>query len=116
MSNRRGFFALVGGAFVTGAVGRTKAASPTLLLPPEFTPSSASVAQALPSSAETEAIHAVKAGLPQAMFLDWLEGGLRLVEDCKPGRRRLRGNLAGGIRRDTAAAPASYWRRRQDGA
>ena len=27
----------------------------------------------------------VKAGLSPAMFLDLLEGGLRMVQDCKPG-------------------------------
>ena len=27
----------------------------------------------------------VKQGLSEPMFVDWLESGLRLVEDCKPG-------------------------------
>ena len=86
-STRRGFLALIGGAgAATGSVlVRKAAAAPTLILPPEFTSSSASAAPASPSPAETDAIHAVKAGLSHAMFLDWLEGGLRLVEDCKPG-------------------------------
>ena len=27
----------------------------------------------------------VAGGLPQDLFLDWFEGGLRMVEGCKPG-------------------------------
>lgn len=27
----------------------------------------------------------IKAGLPNDIFIDWLEGGLRMVEGCKPG-------------------------------
>ncbi len=100
-TDRRGFLALIGGAgAVTGSVlVRKAAAAPTLILPPEFTSSSASAAPASPSPAETDAIHAVKAGLSHAMFLDWLEGGLRLVEDCKPG---------GGIF-------GAYWREAKQG-
>ena len=87
MTPRRGFLALVGGAgAVTGSVlFRKAAAKPTLILPPEFTSSSTSAAPMSPSPAEMDAVHAVKAGLSHDKFLDWLEGGLRLVEDCKPG-------------------------------
>ena len=87
MNGRRGFLALVGGAgAVTGSVlFRKAAATPTLILPPEFTSSTASAAPMLPSPAEMDAVHSVKAGLSHAMFVDWLESGLRLVEDCKPG-------------------------------
>ncbi len=87
MSGRRGFLALVGGAgAVTGSVlFRKTAATPTLILPPEFTSSSASAAPMSPSPVEMDAVNAVKAGLSHAMFVDWLESGLRLVEDCKPG-------------------------------
>ncbi len=97
MSTRRGFLALVGGAgAVTGSVLFRKAAvRPTLILPPEFTSSSTSAAPTPPTPAEMDAIHSVKAGLPHAMFLDWLEGGLRLVEDCKPD-----GGAFGAIWRD----------------
>ncbi len=61
--------------------------------------SSPSAAPLSPSPEEMDAVHAVKAGLSHAMFLDWLEGGLRLVEDCKPG---------GGIF-------GAYWREAKQG-
>ena len=93
---RRGFFAFLGGASVTGlATTRASVAKPTLILPPEFT---ASVPSVVANTVELDAVHAVKAGLPHAMFLDWLEGGLRMVEDCKPG-----GGVFGAFWRDAAA-------------
>ncbi len=87
MNTRRNFLAMVSGAgAVTGSVLFRKAAAvPTLILPPEFTSSSTSAAPIPPAPAEMDAVYAVKAGLSHAMYLDWLEGGLRLVEDCKPG-------------------------------
>ena len=96
MSGRRGFLALIGGAgAVTGSVlFRKTAAAPTLILPPDFTPGTAAN-QTPPNPAEVDAINAVRAGLSPALFLDWIEGGLRMVEDCKPG-----GGAFGAIWRD----------------
>ena len=48
-----------------------------------------------PSQPEMQAVLDVKAGLSHAMFIDWLENGLRLVEDCKPG-----GGIFGAYWRD----------------
>ncbi len=97
MNGRRNFLAMISGAgAVTGSVlFRKAAAGPTLILPPEFTSSSTSAAPVPPVPAEMDAVHAIKAGLSHAMYLDWLEGGLRLVEDCKPG-----GGAFGAIWRD----------------
>ena len=85
---RRGFLALVGGtgAFTGSVLFRKAAAAPTLILPPELAvPGAEPPVSAQPSGPEMQAVLALKAGLSQAMFADWLEAGLRLVEDCKPG-------------------------------
>ena len=88
MSNtRRGFLALVGGtgAFTGSVLFRKAAAAPTLILPPEMVATDAEQpVQAQPSEPEMQAVLDVKSGLSHAMFVDWLESGLRLVEDCKP--------------------------------
>ena len=84
---RRGFLALVGGAgaFTGSVLFRKAAAAPTLILPELVTSTTARPTPAQPSAPEMQAVLDVKAGLSHAMFLDWLESGLRLVEDCKPG-------------------------------
>ena len=69
MNARRGFLALVGGGFVTGAVGRTKAATPTSApAAPELVTSSATLLTRNPWQAVkriTEVFEAVvRAGLP----------------------------------------------------
>lgn len=97
MNGRRSFLALVGGAgAVTGSVLFRKAtAAPTLILPGD----AATVASPPTGGTTTPLLNAVlacgesqmhafldvKQGLSEPMFLDWLESGLRLVEDCKPG-------------------------------
>lgn len=88
MSGRRGFLALVGatGAFTGAVFVRKAAAAPTLILPPDLVmPDDQRPARDQPSEPEMQAVLDVKAGLSHAMFVDWLENGLRLVEDCKPG-------------------------------
>ena len=95
MSGRRGFLALIGGAgAVTGSVLFRKAtAAPTLILPgtertalpPLADGTDTPLLNAVLACGESQ-MHAfidVKRGLSDAMFLDWLEGGLRLVQDCK---------------------------------
>jgi len=81
VSGRRGFFALVGGAAVTGLVTlRQSAARPTLIMPAALV-LDAPVPAAYPLLAghETE-MHAmlhIKGMIPHDYFLHWLEGGLR---------------------------------------
>ncbi len=113
MNGRRGFLAIVGGTMVSGVAGWSKTAEhPRLLLPARIvqpiadqpahrpglspmqqtarglvTPGSTLADYPLLSRQETH-MHAfitVAGGLPQDLFLDWLEGGLRMVEGCKPG-------------------------------
>ena len=97
MNGRRSFLALVGGAgAVTGSVLFRKAtAAPTLILPTDAaavaTPSGGGTATPLLNAvlacgeSQMHAFLDVKQSLSEGMFLDWLESGLRLVEDCKPG-------------------------------
>jgi hypothetical protein len=88
MTPRRGFLALVGatGAFTGSVFVRKAAAAPTLILPPDLiVPDGERPVREQPSEPEMQAVLDVKAGLSHAMFVDWLESGLRLVEDCKPG-------------------------------
>lgn len=95
---RRGFLALVGGtgAFTGSVLFRKAVAAPTLILPPELAvPGAVPPVSAQPSGPEMQAVLDVKAGLSHAMFADWLESGLRLVEDCKPG-----GGIFGACWRD----------------
>jgi len=89
MSGRRGFFALVGGAAVSGLVTlRQFAVKPTLIMPaalvtdPLPTPASA---YPLLAGHETQ-MHAmlhIKKMVPHDYFLDWLEGGLRTARMFK---------------------------------
>ncbi len=102
MSGRRGFLALVGGAVLTGPTTRQWGISrPTLVFPqtPTLAPSPSvgliepgnptgyPLLDAVLARGESQ-MHAfihVKGGLPDEVFFDWLEGGLRMVEGCKPG-------------------------------
>jgi len=82
MTPRRGFLALIGGTAVSGAVQhQARAKSPTLVLPPGFTP----VARARPllgamlarGESQMDAILSIGARVPKPAFLDWLEDGLQ---------------------------------------
>ncbi len=104
MNGRRGFLALVGGTVLTGPTTRQWGISrPTLVFPQVSTlvpspdaalldpgvPTGKPLLDALLASGRSQ-MHAfvdVKAGLPDDLFFDWLEGGLRMVEGCKPGGR-----------------------------
>ena len=113
MSGRRGFLAVVGSTMVAGIAGwSTTARHPTLLMPTRAMPRLADpsppraglstmqqtakgliTAQALPArypllAAQETQMHAfinVRSELPDEFFLDWLEGGLQMVEGCRPG-------------------------------
>lgn len=99
MSGRRGFLALVGGAFVTGGIRVGQAARPTLLLP--------TTGLVLPTTGVTRSrspivdMGRVLDGLPDDLYEDWITGGLRMVEGCKPGGNIYRAALTEG--RDLAA-------------
>lgn len=81
---RKGFFALIGSAAVSGSVLIRKAvAAPTLLLPSpietisKVTPIGPSLLDAQPS--QMHAFLEVKRQVPADVFDDWLEHGLRLA-------------------------------------
>lgn len=99
MSGRRGFLALVGGAFVTGGVKVGQAARPTLLLP--TTGLVLPPADVVRSRSPIVDMGRVLDGLPNELYQDWIEGGLRMVEGCKPGGNIYRAALTEG--RDLAA-------------
>jgi hypothetical protein len=113
LSGRRGFLALVGGAFVSGGVRVGQAARPTLLLPPNglVSPSAAVVRSRSPVLDFSRVLD----GLPADMYEDWMAGGLRCVESCKRGGNIHRAALTEG--RDVAAeveqARADYARHRE---
>ena len=85
MSGRRGFFAVVGGAAVSGLVTlRPSAAWPTLIMPPALVldppavPAGAYPLLALHPTEMHAALH-VRGLVPSDYFKDWLEGGLRVA-------------------------------------
>jgi len=81
VSGRRGFFALVGGAAVSGLVTlRSSAARPTLILPPALvrdTPIPAAYPLLAGHPSQMHAMLHIKGMVPHDVFLDWLESGLR---------------------------------------
>jgi hypothetical protein len=88
---RRSFFALIGSAAVSGFVShKATAATPMLILPPGgIIPASQLPTGAYPLLDQQKTLMhgfiAVMGGLPDELFRDWMEGGLRQVESCKPG-------------------------------
>lgn len=86
MSTRRSFMAFLGGASVSGiATTQASATAPRLILPPDFVASAptTSVGDAYPllTRCETQMHAFIKAKqyMPSLVFLDWLEGGLRVA-------------------------------------
>ncbi len=101
MSGRRGFLAVVGGSRVSGAIMRRAEAKPTLILPPSAPLiETASVGGIYPLlAAEQSQMHAfirIKGAMPDDLFLDWLEGGLRMAKSAEPGGRLYRALQAEG--------------------
>ena len=105
-STRRRFFAFVGNAAVTGLVttqATTNAA--TLILPPVglIEPQRKRLGTyplLAQHKTDMDAFRAISEGLtapgiPEWMFLNWMEGGLRNVEGCKPGALPLASNPDG---------------------
>jgi len=84
VSGRRGFFALVGGAAVSGLVTtRASATGSTLIMPPAglVLPPAPSTTWPL-LEAEPDRMRAfihIGMGMPEDVFHDWLEGGLRMA-------------------------------------
>ena len=94
MSTRRGFFAFIGNAAVTGLVAhRASVAKPTLILPstglvdpPPPLPKGYPLLMAkMEQGGVMAALLEIKLNMPDELYLDWLEGGLRVAEGCKPG-------------------------------
>jgi len=89
VSGRRGFFALVGGAAVSGLVTlRPSAARPTLIMPPALVvdpPTISASAYPLLAShpSQMHAMLHIKGMVPHDYFLEWLEGGLRTARMFK---------------------------------
>ncbi len=89
MSGRRGFFALVGGAAVSGLVTlRQSAVRPTLIMPSALVvdpPTIPAGAYPLLATHETQmrAVLHIKTMIPDDYFQDWLEGGLRTARMFK---------------------------------
>jgi len=89
VSGRRGFFALVGGAALSGLVTlRQSAARPILIMPPAL------VVDPLPMpvgpypllaghESQMQAMLHIKGMVPHDYFLEWLEGGLRTARMFK---------------------------------
>ncbi len=83
MSTRRGFFAFIGNAAVTGLVAhRASATAPTLILPPAgLVEPATAIPAAFPLQAaqpsQMDALLHVKRMTPQEFYFHWLEGGLR---------------------------------------
>jgi len=87
VSGRRGFFALVGGAAVSGLVTlRQSAARPTLIMPPALavdTPIPAACPLLAGHESQIHAMLHIKGMVPDDYFLEWLEGGLRTARMFK---------------------------------
>jgi len=87
VSGRRGFFALVGGAAVSGLVTlRSSAAQPTLIMPPALVldpPVPAAYPLLAAHESQMRAVLHIKTMIPDDYFLDWLEGGLRTARMFK---------------------------------
>ena len=113
MSGRRNFLAFVGGAFVSGGVKVGQATRPTLLLP--STGLASQPAAVVRSRSPILDFGRVLDGLPDDLYQDWIEGGLRMVEGCKRGGNIYRAALTEG--RDLAAeveqARADFARHRE---